>query len=105
LHGDADKTVPLQASRNFQAKLRANGVPCELMIIPGAGHGLLNWEKFAPDYAARMVQWLRAMLDQAANASAIPMTSPAPAAPHPLSHHDSPSSPSAFPVSGSPHDE
>ena len=80
LHGDADKTVPLQASRNFQARLQACGVRSELMIIPGAGHGLLNWEKFAPDYPVRVVRWLRAALDQSAGAPAIPQVSNAPAA-------------------------
>ena len=62
LHGDADRSVPYQASLNFQAKLRANGVPCDLITIPGAGHGLSNWETFAPDYADRMVAWLRQTL-------------------------------------------
>lgn len=59
LHGDADKTVPLEQSRNFQAKLRASGVPCELIVIPGAPHGLLTWDQFDPDYAAKMTAWLR----------------------------------------------
>lgn len=62
LHGDADRTVPLQQSLDFQAKLRANGVPCELIIIPGAPHALLAWEKFSPDYPARMIKWLRETL-------------------------------------------
>ncbi len=62
LHGDGDKTVPLEQSRNFQAKLRASGVPCELLIIPGAPHGLLTWDKFDPDYAAKMTAWLQRTL-------------------------------------------
>jgi len=62
LHGDADKTVPYQTSLNFQEKLRANGVPCELITIPGAPHGLLTWEKFQPDYQTRMIAWLRQTL-------------------------------------------
>ena len=62
LHGDGDKTVPLEQSRNFQAKLRASGVPCELLIIPGAPHGLLTWDKFDPDYAAKMTRWLHRTL-------------------------------------------
>jgi dipeptidyl aminopeptidase/acylaminoacyl peptidase len=59
LHGTADKTVPFQTSVNFQARLRAAGVPCELIPIPGAPHGLLTWERFAPDYTTQMVAWLR----------------------------------------------
>jgi acetyl esterase/lipase len=66
LHGDQDKSVPLQQSLDFQAKLKANGVPCELIIIPGAPHGLSTWGKFAPDYADRMVAWLRRTLQQPA---------------------------------------
>jgi acetyl esterase/lipase len=59
LHGDADKTVPYQTSVNFQARLRAAGVRCDLITIPGAPHGLLTWEKFAPDYPKQLIEWLR----------------------------------------------
>ena len=62
LHGDQDKSVPIQQSLDFQAKLKANDVPCELIIIPGAPHGLVTWEKFQPDYQARMITWLRETL-------------------------------------------
>ncbi len=63
IHGEADKSVPIQQSYDFQAKLRANGMPCELIVIPGAPHALATWEKIAPDYPARMVAWLRQTLD------------------------------------------
>ena len=62
IHGDADRSVPFQQSLDFQAKLQANGVPCELIRIPGAPHGLSTWTKIAPDYPARMVAWLRQVL-------------------------------------------
>jgi alpha-L-fucosidase 2 len=62
LHGDADKTVPIAMSRAFQEKLRAAGNTCDLIILPGAPHGLLTWEKFLPDYVARMNAWLHAQL-------------------------------------------
>ena len=39
LHGDADPVVPLGHSRLLETKLRAAGVPCELRVIPGGGHG------------------------------------------------------------------
>ena len=64
VHGDADKTVPIQQSLDFQARLKAAGVPCDLMVIPGAPHGLLKWEQFSPDYATHMVDWLRKTLAQ-----------------------------------------
>jgi len=71
LHGERDKSVPIQQSYDFRAKLLANGVPCELIVIPGAPHGLSTWEQLAPDYPARMVAWLRQTLG------------PGPAAPNP----------------------
>jgi len=70
IHGDADKTVPIQQSLDFQAKLRANGVSCELMVIPGAPHGLATWEKIAPDYPKQMIAWLRK------NMASVPMEGP-----------------------------
>jgi acetyl esterase/lipase len=58
IHGGADKTVPIQQSLDFQAKLQASGVRCDLITIPGAPHALATWEKLAPDYPARMIEWL-----------------------------------------------
>jgi acetyl esterase/lipase len=62
LHGDADKSVPYQQSLNFQAKLKANGVTCDLITIPGAPHRLTGWSKIDPTYSARMIAWLRQVL-------------------------------------------
>ena len=76
LHGDADKTVPIQQSLDFQARLRAAKVPCELMIIPGAAHGLLNWEQFSPNYKASMIDWLQRTLASTAKISATSPPSP-----------------------------
>ena len=76
IHGDADKTVPIQQSLDFQARLLAAGVPCELMIISGAGHGLLPWEKFSPDYPAHLVDWLRRALPPAIKNPTGPAASP-----------------------------
>lgn len=62
LHGDADKTVPIAMSRAFQEKLRAAGNTCDLIVLPGAGHGLLKWKESRPDWDARMADWIRAQL-------------------------------------------
>jgi alpha-L-fucosidase 2 len=62
LHGDQDKTVPLQQSLNFQARLRANNVPCEVIILPGAQHRLDNWTKYDPDHFPKMIAWVREKL-------------------------------------------
>lgn len=45
IHGDADKLVPLQQSQAMIAALTKAGVPCKLIVKPGAGHGWLNSEK------------------------------------------------------------
>ena len=58
IHGELDKTVPLQQSLDFQAKLRANGDACDLLVVPGAGHSLADWDRHDPDYPARLVAWL-----------------------------------------------
>jgi dipeptidyl aminopeptidase/acylaminoacyl peptidase len=39
VHGDVDKTVPLQQSQIMVEKLKAVGVPCALQVKPGADHG------------------------------------------------------------------
>lgn len=62
LHGTADKTVPFPTTLNFQARLRAAGVTCDVIPIPGAPHGLLTWDQFLPDHAAQMTAWLREKL-------------------------------------------
>lgn len=59
LHGDADQSVPFAQSVAFQAKLRANGVRCDLITLPGAPHRLTEWARFMPKYGARTIAWLR----------------------------------------------
>jgi acetyl esterase/lipase len=39
IHGDADRVVPLSVSEAFVRRARAAGVPCELLIYVGGGHG------------------------------------------------------------------
>jgi acetyl esterase/lipase len=38
LHGERDDTVSLEISRSYAAAARAAGDPCELRVLPGAGH-------------------------------------------------------------------
>jgi acetyl esterase/lipase len=63
LHGDADKTVPLEQTHNFQAKLREARVPCELVTLPGAPHRLSEWEKHDSAWPRRLIAWLRRTLN------------------------------------------
>lgn len=62
IHGDADTTVPLQQSVEFQAALRAAGVRCDLIVVPGAAHRLTDWHRHLPDHGARVTAWLRDVL-------------------------------------------
>jgi len=43
-HGDADVLVPLQQSELIIARYKRGGVPCELVIKKGAGHGWKGME-------------------------------------------------------------
>ncbi len=67
IHGDADRTVPIQQSHDFQAKLRASGVTCDLIVLPGAGHRLGEWQHAAPGYEARYLEWLDQQLQPVAD--------------------------------------
>lgn len=40
IHGDADTLVSIEQSRTLEAALKTKGVPVELMVVPGANHGL-----------------------------------------------------------------
>lgn len=59
MQGDADKTVPPPQSIAFQAKCREVGVPCELILIPGAGHRLREWKEGDPAYQQKLIAWLK----------------------------------------------
>jgi dipeptidyl aminopeptidase/acylaminoacyl peptidase len=39
VHGDADTLVPVGHAHLMDEELRNAGVPCELFVIPGGGHG------------------------------------------------------------------
>jgi acetyl esterase/lipase len=45
IHGDADKLVPIQQAEIIIAKLKEAGVPAELVVKPGAGHGWSGMDK------------------------------------------------------------
>ncbi|MGB8646587.1 MAG: alpha/beta hydrolase [Anaerolineae bacterium] len=54
IHGDADTTVPLGISKDFQARLQAVGARSKLLIYPGAGHAGLLFDALASN-PARLV--------------------------------------------------
>ena len=45
IHGDADKLVPIQQAELIIAKFKEPGVPCELVVKKGAGHGWAGIDK------------------------------------------------------------
>ena len=55
IHGDEDKLVPLDHSEKIKAELDDKGVPCELIVIEGAGHGFRGED--ARRATEALVQW------------------------------------------------
>jgi acetyl esterase/lipase len=51
IHGDQDSTVPYQHALWLQEALEREGVPNELLTIPGGGHGGLTEEQLRVAYA------------------------------------------------------
>lgn len=62
IHGDADTTVDYDQSIQFQTKMKAAGNTCDLITVPGGGHGMGGWAKLNSDYATQMIDWLRKTL-------------------------------------------
>jgi len=60
LHGETDPTVPVQEAYDLQNLLDKKGLPYEIKIYPGAGHGFRNgdWR----DAGMRTLQFLRKYL-------------------------------------------
>ena len=59
IHGTMDQSVPFEQSPHFQAKLKENGVPCDLITLTNATHNIRNWTNFDPRYQQKMVAWLQ----------------------------------------------
>lgn len=51
IHGDADKLVPIEQSKDFMAELEKHGVPHKLVVKKGLGHGWAGFEKDIPTIA------------------------------------------------------
>jgi acetyl esterase/lipase len=58
VHGTEDQSVPYKQSIAFQAKLRTNSVPCELVTVSGATHRINEWAKTDPTWKEKMIGWL-----------------------------------------------
>lgn len=57
IHGTDDKLVAYSQSVDFQASMIAAGARCELITMPGRGHGLPRGDMSEAPYAA-MIAWL-----------------------------------------------
>jgi alpha-L-fucosidase 2 len=62
IHGDEDKTVPLEQSTRFQQAMQSAGNTCDLVVIAGGGHGMGGWNKLESDYREQMIEWLKKTL-------------------------------------------
>jgi pectinesterase len=62
VHGTADMSVPYNQSVQMQAKLKAAGVPAELITIDDGVHGMARWEAYDPGYKERVVSWIAGTL-------------------------------------------
>jgi alpha-L-fucosidase 2 len=62
LHGTDDTRVAYAESLNFQARLKAVGVPCDLITIYKGAHGMGRWEPLHPGFKTEVAEWLRGTL-------------------------------------------
>ena len=61
VHGTADQSVPYYLSLQWQARLRAHGIPCEFITVTNAPHGMGKWETMPGldlTYKDKLVEWL-----------------------------------------------
>jgi alpha-L-fucosidase 2 len=66
IHGTSDTVVPYDQSERMLKKLKAAGIPAELITVEGGGHGLRGWERSArhATYRQQMIDWLHRHLDR-----------------------------------------
>ena len=62
VHGTADEKAPYAFSVEAQKRLTAVGVPCELISVTNAPHGMTNWDAYDQSYKAKMIEWLKQTL-------------------------------------------
>ena len=60
MHGADDVTVPVQASRDFDAALKAKGVSSELIVVPGTTH---TFPQITPEARRQLIDRFERFLD------------------------------------------
>lgn len=61
LHGEADQTIPVEEAYQLQKLLQKKGIPYEIKIYPGAGHGFED-QSIWQDAGLRSLQFLQKYL-------------------------------------------
>ncbi len=61
LHGEADQTIPVEEAYQLQRLLEKKGIPYEIKIYPGAGHGFDD-ETIWRDAGLRSLEFLQKYL-------------------------------------------
>jgi acetyl esterase/lipase len=74
LHGDADKVVPVSASRRFEEKVRAVGGKVDLHIYAGLPHGFASHPVLLPPMMSMIGAFFRRWAIQPETFAAMPMT-------------------------------
>jgi len=59
VHGDKDDIVPIEHARNLHERLKSAGVKTELVVIPGANHGVAG---AGPQVTERPIRFVREQL-------------------------------------------
>jgi gluconolactonase len=67
IHGDADRLVPIQQAELIVAKLKQSGVPAELVVKKGGGHG---WARIDKDMTT-IVDWFDKYLKGSSDSNAL----------------------------------
>ena len=64
IHGTADTVVPYSQSTRMQAELQTAGASCDLIAVPGGGHGMRYWDHSPGQtgYRRNMIAWLKKKL-------------------------------------------
>ncbi len=61
LHGEADQTIPVEEAYQLQKLMEKKGIPYEIKIYPGAGHGFEDGETWR-DAGLRSLEFLKKYL-------------------------------------------
>ena len=62
IQGDLDQSVAHDLTVNFQAKLQAANVSCDLITITNGTHRINDWKKFDPAWQGKLIAWLNEKL-------------------------------------------